>query len=212
MLGREKCKYLREIRRRIAAENDIELITKECTFKGECKGTCPKCEAEVLYLEREIDKKKKLGEIVTIAGLSIASLISNTLLASCTGKTGDIVDDRNDVYGSDVYLREMAERETLHKNIVEYLNKEGRISSNEHSNTTYRFGFTVTKDGEIQNVIFYDAYSPGRDFIVSLLQSIPQEELNTLQSDWSYVVNYVVKWDNIEFSVGRKKIHEIEQE
>lgn len=212
MLGREKCKYLREIRRRIATENDIKLVTKECTFKGECKGTCPKCEAEVLYLEREINKKKKLGEIVTIAGLSIASLISNTLLASCTGKTGDIVDDRNDVYGSDVYLREMAERETLHKNIVEYLNKEGRISSNEHSNTTYRFGFTVTKDGEIQNVIFYDAYSPCRDFIVSLLQSIPQEELNTLQSDWSYVVNYVVKWDNIEFSVGRKKIHEIEQE
>lgn len=203
MLGREKCKYLREIRRRIAVENDIELITKECTFKGECKGTCPKCEAEVLYLEREIDKKKKLGEIVTIAGLSIASFVSNTLLASCTEKTGDVVSDDYGVYGQNVKIRVKAERETLHKNIVEYLNREGRIISDERSNKMYRFCFTVTKDGEIQNIIFYDDDTPCKDFIISLLQSIPQEELNTLQEDWSFVVCYVVKWGNIEFSLGR---------
>ena len=50
MSGKEKCKYLREIRKKIALENDITLVTSECTFKGECKGTCPKCEAEVRYL------------------------------------------------------------------------------------------------------------------------------------------------------------------
>ena len=90
MLGKEKCKYLREIRKKIALENDIRLVTDECTYKGECKGTCPKCEAEVRYLENELERKKKIGKIITIAGLSLAGLTSGTLLASCEEEEGDV--------------------------------------------------------------------------------------------------------------------------
>ena len=51
--GKQTCKILKEIRKQIAMENDIEFVTSECTHKGDCAGTCPKCEAEVRYLERE---------------------------------------------------------------------------------------------------------------------------------------------------------------
>lgn len=50
MIGRKKCEYLKDIRRRFADENSIPYHTKECNFTGECRGTCPYCEAEMRYL------------------------------------------------------------------------------------------------------------------------------------------------------------------
>ncbi len=69
--GKHTCKILKEIRRQIAEKNDIEYITSECHFQGECKGTCPHCEAEVRYLENELQKRKQLGKAVAIAGISL---------------------------------------------------------------------------------------------------------------------------------------------
>ncbi len=65
---------MKEIRRQIAAENDIEFVTSECTYKGDCQGTCPKCEAEVRYLERELEKRQRLGKAAMVAGLSVGLL------------------------------------------------------------------------------------------------------------------------------------------
>ncbi len=70
MRGKQRCKILKEIRQRIADANDIEYITSECRHKGDCLGTCPKCEAELRYLERELEKRQRLGKTVVVAGLS----------------------------------------------------------------------------------------------------------------------------------------------
>ena len=80
MTGKDKCKMLREIRRRIAEENDIELITSECTHKGTCRGTCPKCEAELRFLERSLARRKSLGKRVTVAALALGMTAS---MAGC---------------------------------------------------------------------------------------------------------------------------------
>ena len=69
--GKKVCKILKEIRQQIAEKNDIELVISECHFQGECKGTCPKCEAEVRYLEKELNKRRQLGKAVAIAGISL---------------------------------------------------------------------------------------------------------------------------------------------
>ena len=55
--GKQTCKILKEIRRQIAEANDIEFITSECQYQGDCLGTCPKCEAEVRYLEQQLERK-----------------------------------------------------------------------------------------------------------------------------------------------------------
>ena len=72
--GKQTCKILKEIRKQIAAENDIELVVSECTYQGDCLGTCPKCEAEVRYLERELEKRQRLGKAAVVAGLSVGLL------------------------------------------------------------------------------------------------------------------------------------------
>ena len=76
--GKQTCKILKEIRKQIAAENDIKLITSECTHKGDCAGTCPKCEAEVRYLERELEKRQRMGKAAVFAGLSLGTIVAAT--------------------------------------------------------------------------------------------------------------------------------------
>ncbi len=78
MNGKQKCKILRQIRREIARQNDISYMTAECQFQGACTGTCPKCEAELKYLERELAVRKKAGKAVAVAGIAAAMLAGAT--------------------------------------------------------------------------------------------------------------------------------------
>lgn len=73
MTGKEKCKLLKQIRKEIAESNGIVYLTSECTFEGECRGTCPKCDAEVRYLDNELQEKAARGEKITLSGLSLNS-------------------------------------------------------------------------------------------------------------------------------------------
>ena len=109
--GKQTCKILKEIRKQIAEENDIELVISECTYQGDCKGTCPKCEAEVRYLERELEKRQRMGKAAVFAGVSLGTLLAATGCCqsgqpvsnnhSCSSKTeirdqklaGDVVAD-----------------------------------------------------------------------------------------------------------------------
>lgn len=91
MNGKAKCKILKEIRRQIAENNDIAYTVYECPHQGDCKGTCPTCEAEVAYLENELRKRKALGKTILVAGLA-ASLVA--VSASCAKeKIIDLLDD-----------------------------------------------------------------------------------------------------------------------
>ena len=70
--GKNICKQLKDVRKRIAEENDIPLEIEECTYKGECRGTCPRCEAEVRYLENALADRLRLGKVATVAGIVLA--------------------------------------------------------------------------------------------------------------------------------------------
>lgn len=76
MNGKNKCKILKQIRQQIAAENDIEFVTAECKFQGNCSGTCPKCEAEVRYLEQQLQKRRQAGKAVAVAGIAAALIVT----------------------------------------------------------------------------------------------------------------------------------------
>ncbi len=81
MKGKNKCKILKQIRKKIADENDIPYVTRECGYKGDCSGTCPKCEAELQYLERELEKRRRLGKTAVVAAVAAGLSLS---LAACT--------------------------------------------------------------------------------------------------------------------------------
>lgn len=87
--GKYTCKILKEIRRQIAEANGIEFATSECRYKGDCLGTCPKCEAEVHYLEQQLRARSLAGKAITLAGISAASL---AMLMPMTSKAQTPVD------------------------------------------------------------------------------------------------------------------------
>lgn len=86
--GKNICKELKAIRRRVADENQIPLEQHECTYDGPCDGTCPRCEAEVKYLEQELHRRMTLGKAAAVAGVAM----SLAAFTSCTTE-GEIEPD-----------------------------------------------------------------------------------------------------------------------
>lgn len=65
--GRNICNTLKAIRKQIADANGISYSPEECHFKGECKGTCPKCEQDVRDLEHELYLRQMAGKAIKVA-------------------------------------------------------------------------------------------------------------------------------------------------
>ena len=92
MLGKQKCKVLKEIRQRIADDNDIPYITHECRYQGECSGTCPRCESELRYLEQQLSLRASMGKRVAVTALC-AGMALNTAGCGSSVKDPVITDD-----------------------------------------------------------------------------------------------------------------------
>lgn len=83
--GKQTCRILKEIRRQIAEANDIEFVTSECRYKGDCFGTCPKCDAEVRYLEQQLRARSLAGKAVVLAGISAGMIF----VSGCSGTSSN---------------------------------------------------------------------------------------------------------------------------
>ena len=68
--GKSTCKLLKSIRQQIADANGISYQPKECHYEGDCAGTCPACEEEIRYLERELKARKGNGFGMKVAGIA----------------------------------------------------------------------------------------------------------------------------------------------
>lgn len=88
--GRNICDTLKAIRKKIADANGIEYSPEECHFKGECRGTCPKCEQEVKDLEYELRLRQMAGTAIKVAGVA-AGIVAMT--ACSDGKIQRTVSD-----------------------------------------------------------------------------------------------------------------------
>lgn len=87
--GKKTCDQLKAIRKQIADANEIAYEPHECTFEGECRGTCPACEGEMRYIERELQRRQSLGKKIAVVGFAMVGIISTE--TSCfQGDEGDI--------------------------------------------------------------------------------------------------------------------------
>ena len=121
--GKEVCLILKGIRQKIADANGISYQPKECHHKGDCTGTCPACEEEIRYLERELKARKGNGFGMKVAGIAAgicatvmpmtaaAQAVKPDSTANCpvhTAKKGDVkVVDLSDSCASPVVVRGM---------------------------------------------------------------------------------------------------------
>ncbi len=67
--GKRICQTLKELRKRIADANDIPYEIDECSHKGDCAGTCPKCEQDIQYLSEAIEHREQSGKPINLKGL-----------------------------------------------------------------------------------------------------------------------------------------------
>ena len=79
---------LKQIRLDIARANGIKYAPRECHHDGDCAGTCPACESEVRYLEREIARKRSLGKAALVAGVSLG--LTGFAVTSCDNVSNTI--------------------------------------------------------------------------------------------------------------------------
>ena len=121
--GKSTCKLLKGIRQQIADANGISYLPKECHHKGDCAGTCPACEEEIRYLERELKARKGNGFSMKVAGIAAgicATIMPMTAAAQAvkpdstsnrpvhTAKKGDVkVVDLSEGCASPVVVRGM---------------------------------------------------------------------------------------------------------
>lgn len=79
--GKKVCASLKQVRKQIADANGIPYEVTECQHQGNCKGTCPKCESELRYIENQLSLRKAAGMAVSIVGLSLGVAAT---FASCS--------------------------------------------------------------------------------------------------------------------------------
>ena len=71
MDGKKICESLKAIRKSIAQANDIAYNPQECHHEGDCSGTCPACESEMRYIERQLRLRSAMGKAAVVAGLTL---------------------------------------------------------------------------------------------------------------------------------------------
>ena len=183
--GRSTCKLLKSIRQQIADANGISYQPKECHHKGDCTGTCPACEEEIRYLERELKARKGNGFGMKVAGIAAgicATVIPMTAAAQSvkpdstanlpvqtTKKVPIKVVDLSDGCASPVVVRGMViggdDKEPLiGASIVIDGTKKGDVT-----NIDGQFALKVPSDTSL--VISYIGYKKQKVHVSSLLHS-----------------------------------------
>ena len=183
--GKSTCKLLKDIRQQIADANGISYQPKECHHKGDCAGTCPACEEEIRYLERELKARKGNGFGMKVAGIAAgicATVMPMTAAAQGvkpdstanrpvhTAKKGDVkVVDLSDSCASPVVVRGM---------VIDEENKEPVIGAGVFIDGTNK-GIATDIDGQFalkvpsdtSLVISYIGYEKQKVRVSSLLRS-----------------------------------------
>ncbi|MBF1611291.1 MAG: carboxypeptidase-like regulatory domain-containing protein [Prevotella sp.] len=183
--GKSTCKLLKDIRQQIADANGISYQPKECHYKGDCAGTCPACEEEIRYLERELKARKGNGFGMKVAGIAAgicATVMPMTAAAQAvkpdstanrpvhTAKKGDVkVVDLSDGCASPVVVRGM---------VIDAEDKEPVIGASVVIDGTNK-GVVTNIDGlfalklppETSLVISYIGYKKQKVHVSSLLHS-----------------------------------------
>lgn len=177
MKGKEKCKALKEIRQKIAEQNDIAFAVSECTHQGDCRGTCPKCEAELRYLERQLEMRKNLGKAVVVAGIS-AGMCAPMVACNPIGALGNVIEE--------VYYTINPSEEPLEGATIEQLPPEQLTGDVEYIPEDIEGGLLEDEELELTGE---ETWNPD-------LEEPSEEDSEELAGDVEYDPNY--EWDSEE--------------
>lgn len=187
MNGKNVCAYLKSVRQKVAEANGIDMEFPPCHYEGDCKGTCPRCEAEVVQLERELSKRQQLSKRVAIlgiaAGLTFAALPATAQTDDTTvpPPASDLSIDEFYIEGELPDLEEYAPyeraqfpggQEKLNQYLAENINYP---STERHWNGTIWIMFIIEKDGSIGKVEILSGGSQAfDDEVIRVIKNMPK--------------------------------------
>ena len=202
--GKEVCLILKGIRQKIADANGISYQPKECHHKGDCAGTCPACEEEIRYLERELKARKGNGFGMKVAGIAAgicATVMPMTAAAQAvkpdstanppvqTTKKGDVkVVDLSDSCASPVVVRGMVIDEENKEPVIGAVVFIDGTNKGIATNIDGQFALKVPSDTSL--VISYIGYEKQKVHVSSLLRS--EDNVIILKSDGRQLTGEVV--------------------
>lgn len=107
---KKKCEHLKQIRKNVADAIGVELNQSVCTFEGECKGTCPKCEQE----------EQKLSKALLLKGTAVAASAA-MLLTGCAPEKSALT---GDMPNPDNYMDELEGEPIMLDGDMEYIGED----------------------------------------------------------------------------------------
>ena len=179
MKGKQICSYLKSVRREVAAANGIDLEIPECTFEGECPGTCPRCESEVRQLESELSRRKSLSQRVAVLGVAAGLALSGMSVASAqtvdTADSTQYEDEWNDFVVGNIELR--ADFPGGMDSLKRYLDANLKYPTDRKVNGVVWTEFVVDKRGKVCDVTILKGLDPETDEMVKqVLLAMPPWE------------------------------------
>lgn len=189
--GKNTCNQLKAIRKRIAEANEIEYNPHECTFEGECRGTCPACESEMRYIENELFKRKSLGKKIAMVGLAVGLSATQAMAQEPEALEDDVVEIPMEDTITEEEVGEIEEdlvgliqeqppafpggETALRKYIAENI-QYPQVSGCVNIEGTVYVSFVVDTDGNTTNVKILRGLHPLFDAeAVRVIKSIPQK-------------------------------------
>ena len=168
MKGKQICSYLKSVRCEVAAANGIDWEIPECTFEGECPGTCPRCESEVRQLESELSRRKSLSQRVAIIGVAAGLALSGMSVASAqTADTSDSTqyeDEWNDFVVGNIELR--ADFPGGMDSLYRYLDANLKYPADREVKGVVLTEFVVDEKGKVSDVTILKGLDPETDEMV----------------------------------------------
>ena len=168
MKGKQICSYLKSVRREVAAANGIDWEIPECTFEGECPGTCPRCESEVRQLESELSRRKSLSQRVAIIGVAAGLALSGMSVASAqtvdTSDSTQYEDEWNDFVVGNIELR--ADFPGGMDSLYRYLDANLKYPADREVKGVVLTEFVVDEKGKVSDVTILKGLDPETDEMV----------------------------------------------
>lgn len=179
--GKSICSVLKIIRKQVADANEIEYEPRECHHQGDCRGTCPACEAEVRYIQQQLDIRRQLGKAVAVVGISAGLAALNSCafdneslvipVASIVKEepeppfVGEVIEDMPEFPGGKQKLFEYLMENTHYPEIAEKNGVQGRVVVT----------FMVEEDGSIGETKIAKSVDPSLDEeAVRVVKSMPK--------------------------------------
>ena len=170
-IGKRICEKLKELRKRIADANDIPFEIVDCTHKGDCPGTCPKCESELRDLTDAIEKREREGKPVNLDGIMSEEELRKDFSPEPNGQNAseDQEDEKEMVLDGMPHLPH-DEWERLHPGLEPMLQGEIMPLQGDAMPFKYSFAFTIAQALMLKchgNIVFSPA---GLCSILEILQ------------------------------------------